>query len=160
MSLTFVGCRHCILFTQVLHRIRVFIRIPAENKTLLAPRGRLIHVAKRRWGAQNPGMRSDDLLDLFFLADRFQLLRGSLVQLGIRGPEVIEVVTAVFVGNDAVPGKQPFSVYDVWSWRSRISNKRNISPSRRFFLFGGHVLYIWGSVDILLWRVCRTAWNR
>ena len=60
-------------------------------------------------------MRSDDLLDLFFLADRFQLLRGSLVQLGIRGPEVIEVVTAVFVGNDAVPGKQPFSVYDVWS---------------------------------------------
>ena len=46
--LTFVGCRHCILFTQVLHRIRVFIRIPAENKTLLAPRGRLIHVAKRR----------------------------------------------------------------------------------------------------------------
>ena len=58
-------------------------------------------------------MRSDDLLDLFFLSDRFQLLRGSLVQLGIRGPEVIEVVTAVFVGNDAVPGKQPFSVYDV-----------------------------------------------
>lgn len=39
-----------------------------------------------------------------FSADRFQL--------GIRGPEVIEVVAAVFVGNDAVHGKQPFSVYD------------------------------------------------